>query len=744
MSRTFKLLSTLAVILTVIATAIAARAAPDRKTFAKEMDALARAEAQYPPGDARIATALLTLANATVDRGNAADAEPLLMRALQIRAKSLGLAHPDVREVIATLSRAYTAMGRYEEAQLFFRIALQTFSLADSSQASAEATVRNASIFIRNGRDTDPKMRNLAFEAAQRSLNSDAAKALMRMAERAVTDSATGSLVRQYQDLANEHRELLAHLLSDLQQDAAPRDLSEVLKRHLAINDRTGEIWRTVTTKIPNYTLLVDSTPDPTADVQKHLAENEALVLYLDTSRRHPPGETFVFVVTANQSRWARVGAENDRLHADIDALRCGLDATLWHDATTWAHATEEQTRLRTVQMARRQRCQTLIGQTSGSDRIGLASFQHLPFDTARAHQLYKALFDPIEDLIKDKHLLIVASGPLTQLPFHVLVTEAPASAMPLTVAGYRDVAWLARKHAITVLPAVSSLKALREFAKASRATEPFIGFGDPLLNGDPARFQSDAEDAKRAREAKCPADAPRVAAIDERRDAARGSVRSNAGLADVADLLTWAPLPDTADELCAVAQKLGVDPAAHLYLGGKATETEIKQLSESGALARYRMVHFATHGAVAGELSGTAEPGLILTPPAAEKANQTDDGYLSASEIAALKLDADWVILSACNTAAGDAAQADALSGLARAFFYAGARSLLVSHWEVASDATVSLIIKAVAELTADPKIGRSEALRRSMLAMITGGKDYEAHPAFWAPFVVVGEGAR
>jgi CHAT domain-containing protein len=180
--------------------------------------------------------------------------------------------------------------------------------------------------------------------------------------------------------------------------------------------------------------------------------------------------------------------------------------------------------------------------------------------------------------------------------------------------------------------------------------------------------------------------------------------------------------------------------PATHLFLGAMATETKIKQLSGDGALARYKIVHFATHGAVAGQVSRAFEPGLLLTPP--DKASETDDGYLSASEIAGLKLDADWVILSACNTAAGGAQGAEALSGLARAFFYAGARSLLVSHWEVSSDSTVRLITKAVAELKANPNIGRAETLQRSMLSMITNGKDYEAHPAFWAPFVLVGEG--
>jgi CHAT domain-containing protein len=118
------------------------------------------------------------------------------------------------------------------------------------------------------------------------------------------------------------------------------------------------------------------------------------------------------------------------------------------------------------------------------------------------------------------------------------------------------------------------------------------------------------------------------------------------------------------------------------------------------------------------------------------------DDGYLSASEVATLKLDADWVILSACNTAAGGAQGAEALSGLARAFIYAGARALLVSHWSVDSAATVKLVTSAVGATARDKTIGRAEALRRGMLAMIDTGEAREAHPAYWAPFVVVGEG--
>ena len=162
---------------------------------------------------------------------------------------------------------------------------------------------------------------------------------------------------------------------------------------------------------------------------------------------------------------------------------------------------------------------------------------------------------------------------------------------------------------------------------------------------------------------------------------------------------------------------------------------------SANGDLAQHRIVHFATHGALAGELRLGAEPGLVMTPPAT--GTDEDDGFLSASEVANLKLDADLVILSACNTAAGGADNAEALSGLARAFFYAGARSLLVSHWAVNSEATVKLISRVVGELKANPSIGRAEALRRSMVAMIDRGTEAEAHPAAWAPFILVGEGS-
>ena len=122
----------------------------------------------------------------------------------------------------------------------------------------------------------------------------------------------------------------------------------------------------------------------------------------------------------------------------------------------------------------------------------------------------------------------------------------------------------------------------------------------------------------------------------------------------------------------------------------------------------------------------------------------ELDDGLLTASEVAQLKLNADWVVLSACNTIAGDRPGAEALSGLARSFFYAGARALRVSHWAVDSEAATRLAISTFDRLKAEPKMGRAEALRQAMLAYLNDASSpRNAYPAFWAPFALIGEGA-
>src|SRR5207237_752200 len=195
--------------------------------------------------------------------------------------------------------------------------------------------------------------------------------------------------------------------------------------------------------------------------------------------------------------------------------------------------------------------------------------------------------------------------------------------------------------------------------------------------------------------------------------------------------------LEDTADELRAVAKQLGAS-LTDIHLRQDASETMVKR----ARLADYRVVYFATHGLVAGDIKGLGEPSLALSIP--DQPTELDDGLLTASEVAQLKLNADWVVLSACNTIAGDKPGAEALSGLARSFFYAGARALLVSHWAVDSAAATRLTISAFDRLKSNTKMGRAEALRQAMLGYLNDASSPgNAYPARWGPFALIGEGA-
>lgn len=694
-------------------------------------------EAALGPAHPLVAVALDNLGLVYQAQRSYAEAERSYGRSLGIREKAYGSDHPEVGQslnnlaVLAFIQRDWTRATDYwrRSTSLIVRRTQRGTSTSNARQGltgRAKSEVQRSSyqfwslvksVHRLAPRDRDATAMHLreTFQAAQWAIASEAAQALAQMAARgAKGDPALAALIRERQDLVEEWQKRDAARNLAVAQEPDKRDRAAEaanVTRLGAIDARIAHIDDRLTADFPDYAALAIPAPLSVEEVQGQLGANETLVLFLDTPELQPISEeTFIWVVTKTDVRRVRSGLGKISLAHEVQALRCGLDATAWDIET--GH-----------------KCTDLL--TIPPEQAPRGSVP-LPFDQARAHMLYKALFGEVEDLIRDKHLLIVPSGPLTQLPFQVLIAAPPTSG------GYRSTAWLARKHALTILPAVSSLKALRRDARVSRAAQPYLGVGNPLLDGPDGRF------AELARQARAKQTCPRT--LGQRTAHARGArgrvsqVALRGGLVDLAHLRMQTPLPETADELCAVARdlRLGIDG---IRLGARASESELKSLNEEGALANYRVLHFATHGALSGEITGGIEPGLILSPP--QMTTERDDGYLSASDVAGLKLDAEWVILSACNTAAGSADSAEALSGLARAFFYAGARALLVSHWAVYSDSTVKLITKALSTVAADPSLGRAEALRRSMLAMIDKGEPHEAHPAYWAPFVVVGEGA-
>ncbi|MCK1267242.1 MULTISPECIES: CHAT domain-containing protein [unclassified Bradyrhizobium] len=629
------------------------------------------------------------------------------------------------QEAVRNLGSAVTlAVGQVEaQASSLQRINSGQIANRDTRiQPTFEEFVSAAAQLRREDPSRNSELAGRTFEAAQWARASVTAGSLAEMAMRGLGRGEFKATIRELQDLIVEKGLISAYMDSVVGNSAFGRDADK--ERRLSI--RAGEIDARILAirsslkeELPKVASLMEFSPVSVQELQEHqLSDDEALILFLDapdTGVR--PEETFIWVITKTSVVWANSDLGTSALAREVAALRCGVD----YDGA-W--------------VVLRSRCPELlkVEHTRADEDAG----KPLPFDLGRAHSLYKSLFGQVEESIKNKRLLIVPSGALTQLPFQALVTATPKLGIPVASADYRDVAWFARKYAVTLLPAVSSLKALRQFAKDSVAPERFIGFGNPLLLGDP----HDAGDAAAATEAQ---EKQRCVEVNNRHKSPRRGHRSvvydKSGAVDLAEIRSQVPLPSTADELCAIAKDLDVDPATQVFLGAQATEAQVKRLSDRNDLQKYRIVDFATHGAVAGDFSNASEPGLILTPP--REATDLDDGYLSASEISSLKFDADWVILSACNTSAGVAPGTEALSGLARSFFYAGARSLLVSNWAVDSDATAKLVTKAVAELNSHPEYGRAEALRRSMLDMIDSGSADEAHPAIWAPFMLVGEGS-
>ena len=204
--------------------------------------------------------------------------------------------------------------------------------------------------------------------------------------------------------------------------------------------------------------------------------------------------------------------------------------------------------------------------------------------------------------------------------------------------------------------------------------------------------------------------------------------------------------LPDTAEEVKSIAAAVGADPDRDVFLGKDASESRVKTMN----LSDRKVITFATHALVPGDLDGLEQPALALTAPSV--AGDDEDGLLTMGEIMKLKLNADWVVLSACNTAAADGSGSEALSGLGRAFFYAGTRAILASMYPVETTSARKLITATFRYQREDPAIPRGRALQKAMIDMIerdtlvddATGKIVAsyAHPLFWAPFIIVGEG--
>jgi CHAT domain-containing protein/tetratricopeptide (TPR) repeat protein len=662
--------------------------------------ALAVGEKGLGPDSPTIADALNNLGETYRKQRKYSAAEELEKRALAVKQTALGADHPEVANTLNNLAGLYREVGKVAEALVYSRKATAAvIAHADTETSGAghnegagglieqranffATHVANLATAARERLEPAASLGGEALVMAQWAKQSAAAAAVAQMGARfAAGTDALAALVREQQDLSAFRRDRDEALLRAMAKPQAERNRAAIsaLRSELAsIESRLAANTARLEREFPEYAALVSARPLAAEQIQALLAPDEALLFWL-------PGEdeSYVFALTRDGFDWHTIAIGAESLSTKVAAFRRGLDL----------------------------------------EKLLTSRGKPELFDLVLAHELYLVLIGPVEPLVKDKrHLIVVPTGALTSLPFHLLLIETPAKPVLelKDIALYREASWLIKRQAVSVLPSVASLKTLRAFLRKADARKVMIAFADPVF--DPAeRARSLAERGTRKNRA----------VTQPYSEIWQGSSIDHKKLAQALPSLI-----DTANEVTAVAEGLGA-PRADIHLQKDATETAVKRVD----LADYRVVYFATHGLLAGEVKGLGEPALALTLPA--RPSDLDDGLLTASEVAQLKLNSDWVVLSACNTAAGDKPGAEALSGLARAFFYAGARALLVSHWAVDSDAATRLTTATFDILRKDPNLGRAEALRRAMLNDMNDPSDpLSAHPAIWAPFVVVGEG--
>ena len=539
-----------------------------------------------------------------------------------------------------------------------------------------------------------------AFQVAEAVRGQSVQAALAASSARAaIDDPAVSGLIRREQDTAKEI-EALENILKDvlaLPQDQQNSRIKENIRGQIenlrqALQVFTEEIGK----RAPKHAEVTHVHYPTLAVTRKHLRPGESLISIYTSGDR-----TYVWALPVQGSvRFSSVPLSEKELKGMVVSLRHSLDCNP-------------------------------------------ETFRDIPdFNAAAAHDLYRLLLAPVEDAFaKTDSLLIVTGDMLDQIPLSILVTK-PQPALKDKAElfdRYRHVPWLIRQYAVTMLPSVSSLETLRTSPVSVKERRPFIGFGDPLFNPRQATESGNMGSADLAGSGSGKIHVRGV------RITAKGNLDSQQLNSTGAASLSR--LPDTAEEIRTIARTVGADPVGDVFLGSRVTEKQVKEMD----LSDRRIIAFATHALIPGDLDGLDQPALALSSPSVT--GEQGDGLLKMDEVMKLKLNADWVVLSACNTAAADGQGAEALSGLGRAFFYAGTKSILASMYPVETTSAKKLVTGLFEAQKSDQDLSRAQALRRSMMDLIDdrgfvekgSGKIVSsyAHPLFWAPFIIVGDGS-
>jgi CHAT domain-containing protein len=618
----------------------------------------------------------------------------------------VGEAHRDMAMARGLLAIGLSRLRRDSDALAEFRRAIPVLVAAsqenpdDDDNDTLAAQDQQVQLVVESyvaqlARNPSPATAIESFQLAEAIRGRSVQKALASSSARAAAaDPALADLVRTEQDLEkqiNAELGLLNNVLSLPSEKRDDKTVAELRAQVTALRSKRTGIRKEIGQKFPNYASLIDPRPPSVADIKAALKPSETFLSFYFGRQT-----SFVWAVPKEGAvTFTAIPVKPEEIDGKIKKLREALEP----QANT---------------------------------------ISEIPaFDLALAYELYSSLLKPVEAGWRPaKDLVVVTNGALGLLPLGLLPTEPSAAASDdgLRFSSYRKVAWLARTHAVTMVPSASALRTLRNLPPSSPQREMMIGFGDPYFSEQQAAQATQPEAVQLASAAAATRGVPLV----------RRNSPQTLGV-DNAELALLPRLPDTADELKSIAAALQSDPSKVLHLGAQANEKNVKSLD----LTKYKILVFATHGLVPGELNGLHQPALAMSAP--NVAGHEGDGLLTMEEILALKLDADWVVLSACNTGAGAGAGAEAASGLGRAFFYAGTRAILVTNWSVHSASARELVTDLFRRQARDSKLSRGEALRQAMMELLDKGSYADArgkplfayaHPLFWAPYTIIGDG--
>lgn len=614
------------------------------------------------------------------------EAIQVLTAELQNNVESFGEAHFFTAMTRGLLAQALAGNGQRAQARQAFDQAIQHLTAPESLSGdfAENAIQRKTKRFILQSymqllsatASSTPQDAQILFTVADQVGTSSVQQALTEAAVRAgVNVPGLSDIIRKEQDARHEITNLSVYIANQNSEVAEKRNPQVVAQ----MRERKQE--------------LDTLRKEYKAQIQKQYPEYFQLIQprspsHLDIARQLKPDELFVAILPMEDQTYVWAIDAQGVVNFHLAALT----------------ETDVQTRVNRIR-------KTLDVAGYGARA---PAFAH-----ADSHALYQALIGPLVSRLQGKnHLVVATSGALAQLPMAVLTRSPNPGPAP------SDTAWLIKDVAISHVPTANGWLSLKKLGAQPSSPQPLMAWGDPAF------------DPKSSQVASAPS-----ASVVRSAVALRAMEGTSRNVMDAETYVTYSKLPtlpETRDEVLELAKIMQANPAQDVILGKDATRQSVLKSSASGVLGQKKVVVFATHGLLAGDLPHLNQPALAM----AGNPNPNESPLLTLEDVLSLKLNADWVVLSACNTAGADGKAEEALSGLARGFFFAGSRSLLVTHWSVESESAMQLTTHTFAAYQKDPGMRRAEALRQAMLT--TMKSPHYSHPAFWAPYALVGEGGR